>query len=369
MRTHRATTHLVPLSVAISMFLLAVVTVVSKAQTANFAAPVSPSLADDGSRAGPHRISIDVEVTGKLGHHLSGLQAHDFTLFDNKQPSNILDFREVDSRSPTADPVQVVIVIDMINTGFDVVGREREQLGEFLKQDGGRLAHPTSIAMLTEKGIKIEKTSSTDGSALLASLDNSNSGLRMIGRNAGFYGAADRMQWSLDQLGELAAYETTQPGRKLALFISPGWPMFAFSSNYADTKQKTWIFNSIASLSNELREAHVTLYSLDPFNLGRTDPFYYRGYLKPVTKISQAEYPHLALQVLAEHSGGLALVNGNDIKGNINTAIRDADDYYTLTFNAPPDAHANEYHDLHLQLDKPGTTVRTTSGYYANTQH
>ena len=116
----------------------------------------------------------------------------------------------MDSRSPTADPVDVVIVIDMINTGIDVVGREWEQLGAFLKQDGGRLAHPTSIAMLTEKGIKIEKNSSTDGIALLASLDNSDSGLRMIGRNAGFYGAADRMQWSLDQLDAYEALRVTR---------------------------------------------------------------------------------------------------------------------------------------------------------------
>jgi VWFA-related protein len=368
MRTHCATTLLVPLRVAISMFLFAGATFSSGAQTANFAVPVSSSLGDDGSPAGPDRISIDFEVTDKLGHHLSGLQAHDFTLLDNKQPSNILDFREVDSRSPAADPVQLVVVIDTINTGFDVVASEREQLGQFLKQDGGRLAHPTSIALLTEKGIKIEKTSTTDGGALLASLDNYNSGLRMIGSSAGFYGAADRMQWSLYQLGEFAAYEATRPGRKLAVIISPGWPMFALASTYAGPKQETWIFNSIASLSNELREAHVTLYSLDPFNLGRTDPFYYQSYLKPVTKISQAGYPNLALQVLAEHSGGLALVSGNDIKGDMNTAVRDADAYYTLTFNAPPDAHANEYHDLHLQLDKPGITVRTTSGYYANTQ-
>lgn len=368
MRSRRATTHLVPLLVAISMFLLGVATVESQAQTANFAAQVSPSVADDRSSAGPRRISIDFEVTDKLGHHVGGLQAHDFTLFDNKQPANILDFREVDSRSPGADPVHVVIVIDMINSGFDVVAREREQVGEFLKQDGGHLAHPTSIAMLNEKGVQMEKTSTTDGSALLASLDDYKSGLRSMGRSAGSYGAAERMQWSLSRLSEFAAYEATQPGRKLAFFISPGWPMLA-SAYIVDLKQQTWIFNSIASLSNGLRASRVALYSLDAFNLSTTNPFFYRGYLKPVTKISQADYPNLALQVLAEHSGGLALVTGNDIKGSINTAVRDADAYYTLTFDAPQDAHANEYHDLHLQLDKPGMTVRTTSGYYANTQH
>jgi VWFA-related protein len=368
MQTLRTATCRIPFPIAFSLVLLAAATAGSQAQIANFAASAPAPSAADASTAGSHRISLDVEVTDKLGHHLSGLKPQDFALLDNKQPAKVLDFREVDSRNSTADPVHVVIVVDMINTDFIVVAREREQLDEFLKQDGGRLAHPTSIAMLTEKGIQIEKNSTTDGNALAASLDNSNTELRMVGRSAGFYGAADRTQWSLAQLSELAAYEATQPGRKLAFFISPGWPMFARASYDATTKELQWTFNSIVELTNGLREAHLELYAIDPFEIGRTDPFYYQTYLKGVSKVNDAEYADLGLQVLAAHTGGLVQVTGMDIKGEINDAIRDATAYYTLTFEAPTPDRPNEYHDLHLQLDKPGVTVRTTSGYYANTQ-
>jgi hypothetical protein len=58
-----------------------------------------------------------------------------------------------------------------------------------------------------------------------------------------------------------------------------------------------------------------------------------------------------------------------DIKGEINNAVRDANAYYTLTFDAPPADHTDEYHDLHVQVNKPDTTVRSTSGYYSNVQH
>jgi VWFA-related protein len=366
MKNLRTTTHLICLPFA-SMLLLAVATVGSQAQTVKFAA-APPSSAADVSTAASGPLSIDVEVTDKLGHHVSGLKREDFTLLDNKQPCNVVDFHEIDTRNSTADPVHIVIVVDMINTDFNVVAREREQLGEFLKQDGGRLAHPTNIAMLTEKGIQIEKTSTTDGNALLASLDDSKSGLRMIGRSAGFYGAADRMEWSLAQLSQLAAYEATQPGRKLAFFISPGWPMLAWAGIDATDKERRWIFNSIVELSNGLREAHVALYTIDPFELGRTDPFSYESYLKGVPNANKAEYADLALQVLAVHSGGTVQVTGMDIKGEINNAVRDANAYYILTFAALPADRTNEYHDLRLQVDKPGTTVRTTTGYYANTQ-
>jgi hypothetical protein len=144
---------------------------------ASFAGAQAPSRllpAADTSTSPSNRISIDVEVTDKLGHPVPGLQAQDFTLLDNKQPGKILSVRSVDTRQGTPDPVHVIIVLDTINTRFEVVAREREELGEFLKQEGGRLAHPTTLAMLTEKGIQIEKASSTDGNLLAASLKGAN---------------------------------------------------------------------------------------------------------------------------------------------------------------------------------------------------
>jgi VWFA-related protein len=350
------------------MFLLAAAAVGSQAQTNSFAGTAPPSpVANASTAADP--ISIDIEITDKLGHHVSGLKPEDITLLDNQQPHKFIDFREVDTRNSAADPVHIVIVIDMINTGFDVVARERQQLEEFLRQDGGRLAHPTSIAMLTEKGLQIDKTSTTDGNALLASLDLSKFGLRMTGRAAGFWGAVDRMHWSLAQLGQLAAYEGTQPGRKLLFFISPGWPMFPSGEDMATEKQLNWIFNSVVEISNGLREAQVVLYTIDPFELGKTNPYYYKIYLKGVRDAHNAKFANLSLQVLAVHSGGTVQAMGTDIKGEINNALRDANGYYTLTFADPTPGRANEYHELSLRVDKPDTIVRTTTGYYANTQH
>jgi len=72
--------------------------------------------------------------------------------------------------------------------------------------------------------------------------------------------------------------------------------------------------------------------------------------------------------VLAAHSGGLVEVTGMDILGELNTAMRDANACYRLTFEAPPADRRDEYHELRLQVDKPGAQVRTTAGYYANVQ-
>ncbi len=357
------------ISVAFGLMMFAIASSNLSAQDAKPAAQAQTGAALPGSTvAADPLISIDVVVSDKLGHPVRGLQAQDFSVFDNKQSQKLRSFRAFDASASPAEPVHVVIVVDTINTSFLTVSRDREQLGEFLKRDGGRLAQPTSLAFFADSGVKVQQASTLDGNELLASFENTQSELRAIGRDTGFWGAAERLQMSLEQLQQLAAYEAAKPGRKLIIIISPGWPMLPWATVDATTQERQWIFNSIVEFSNGLRAARVTLYSIDPFELGRTDPFYYQSYLKGVTSLSQGDIPDLALQVMAEHSGGLAVDAWNDIAGGLTKSVRDANAYYTLTFDAAPGTHPNEYHELQVQVDKPGLKVRTTAGYYAHPQ-
>jgi VWFA-related protein len=321
--------------------------------------PASPTTTD-------HRITIDVTVTDKTGKPIGGLDEGDFTLLDNNQPQKLLAFQAFDAKPNTANPVRVLILVDGINTGVTVVAREREQLGEFLKQNGGELAYPTSFGFITDSGVKVQKAPSQDGNAIFTTLNGADSELRVIGRSAGFYGAADRLERSLGQLSQLASLVAPEPGRKLVLFISPGWPLLYNAGTQEDMKQREWTFNALVRITNDLLDARVALYTLDPFNLGRTNPFMYQSYLKPITKPSQAEYPNLSLQVLSEHTGGQVLIEGNDIKDEINTAVRDLTAYYELTFESAPPGEGTQYHALSVKLDKPGLKIRTTAGYYVS---
>ena len=309
-------------------------------------------------------MSIDVNVTNKSGHPVAGLTASDFTLLDNNQPRKLVGLRVVDKQHPPADPVQVFIVLDAINADYLVVARERDGLAAFLKQNGGELPYPVTIAFFTETGTNLRDGPSQNGKVLLASLNSAQARLRTLTRSAGVWGAGERLLQSLDQFRDLADYEANQPGRKLVLFVSPGWPMLSYAGRDVEMNERNWIFNTVVQLSNSLREADISLYALDPFIPGNDDSFYYQSFLKGVTRAVQSQYPDLALQVLAEHSGGQVIVNGNDIKGEINTAIEDASTYYTLTFDAAPASAGTDYHALSLKIDRPGLRVRTTAGYY-----
>lgn len=314
--------------------------------------------------ASPARISIDALVTDSLGHAVRGLQQGDFKLLDKGQPVSITGFRAIDpATQPSA--VHLLIVIDMINTGFTSVAWEREQLGQFLKQDGGKLSVPAGLAMMTDRGAKIMQGTTREGGELNAALEKMETDTRIIGRDAGFYGAAERLELSLSQLHQIIDSEARQPGRKLMLVLSPGWPMLPMASVQQTTRQRQWVFNALVGLTTGLREAHIALYCLDPFELGLRDPFMYKSYLKPVRRPENAEIPEIALQVLAEHSGGRVLIKGRDVLGEINAAARDATAYYQLTFDPPTPEHPNEYHDLHVSVDKADAAVLTSAGYYA----
>jgi VWFA-related protein len=328
--------------------------------------PASAAASQDSAK--PNLITLDVFVSDNLGHPVHGLEQQNFTLFDNDQQRQLVSFRAVDpSTAPAA--LSVLLVVDMMNNNVTGVARQREQIGEFLNQDGGKLAYPMALAVLTESGVKMMNGYSRDGHALLDAFQKVENQLRAVGRSAGFYGAAERLQESLSGLQEIADYESKQPGRKLVFLIGPGWPMLANAGIEESDKQRAWVFNTLVQISNSLRESHVVLYSLDPYGLGAMraggNPFFYQGYRKPVTKVSQAEYPYLSQQIFAEHSGGRALVSSNDTLGDINSAMHDAGAYYELTFEAPAADKPNEYHKLAVHVDKQNLQVHTNAGYYA----
>lgn len=314
-----------------------------------------------GSDLVPEDISIFVEVSDKSGQPISGLQATDFKVFDNKQSQKILTFQAIDAADPPVVPVKLRIIIDTVNSDAIVVARERDGLSAFLKQNGGRLNYQTSIWMLGNDGLTRIAGPSQDGAALLAGLNEAPTLLRVINRSAGLWGAVERTDQAIKIVKEMVSTDSRTQGRKLFLFLSPGWPMlFNFEPD-----QRKWVFDDITRISNGLRESCISFYTLDPSSAGtNVESVQYDNFLKGVAKIGDAQYGDLSLQVLSEHSGGKVIIGGNDIKGEINTALRDAGAYYQLSFVRASGGRESLYHDIRVIVDKPRVKVHTTAGYY-----
>lgn len=313
------------------------------------------------------RITLDVVVTDKHGDPVAGLNQQDFTLLDNKGPQKILAFQAV--TGPATDPpASVILLVDEANASFSSVATERDQLEKFFRQDGGALAVPVSIDFLTDSGLAIGDNASKDGNAMAAELVQRQTALRTIRRSQGVYGAADRVSLALQAIAQLAETEAPKPGRKLVVWVSPGWPLLANPNIQYTEKNRQQVFGTIVAVSDELRQAGITLYAVDP--LGTSDAVgfqttVYKAYLKGVKKSGQAEVANLALQVIATQSGGLVLNSSNDIAGEIAKCVKDASAFYMISFDGLPGDGPNEYHALDVKIDKPGLTARTRAGYYA----
>jgi hypothetical protein len=86
--------------------------------------------------------------------------------------------------------------------------------------------------------------------------------------------------------------------------------------------------------------------------------------MKPISSPKQAQPGNLGLKVLVTQTGGAILGPDNDVAGQINRCVSEANAFYRISFDPVHAEHADEYHELKLVVDKPGLTVRTDRGYY-----
>ncbi len=313
------------------------------------------------ARASSYR--LDVFVSDQSGQPVTGLTEQDFTLLDNNAPRPLTNFTA--TQGETA-PVEVLLVIDAVNTPTVDVGYQRDQIEKFLRNNGGHLAHITNFAVVTDTGVSVYKGATKDGNVLADALHHEQIGLREINRSGGFYGANDRLAISMKALQDLTAFEAKRPGRKLMVWISPGWPLLSGAEIELDNKQQMQVFQQVVAVSTELHDAHVTLYDVNSWGVGEPlgRVMYYQDFLKGVSKPSQTQLGDLGLQVLAVQSGGLTL-NSNDVPGMLQNCLRDADAYYEVTFESGPADKPNEYHSLQVRIARPGLSARTRQGYYS----
>ncbi|HVC91772.1 MAG TPA: VWA domain-containing protein [Acidobacteriaceae bacterium] len=308
-------------------------------------------------------IQLNVVVSNQSGAHAAGLQQKDFTVLDNNVPQTITSFRAL-TGSP--EPVEVLLLLDAVNTPYEAVARERVGVDKFLRANNGRLAYPTQLVISTDKGVQLERGFSLDGNALAPVADHAMTGLRMDPLSTGVYGAMQRFQTSINAFHQVTTYAATLPGRKLILWISPGWPLFSGPDVQINGAEQKSFFELIVSISTQLRQADITVYNVNPW--GAAEPmeqtFRYEEFLNGVTSPKGIRAANLGLQVIATHNGGLVL-SSRDISGLLARCVADAGAYYKLSFESPPTERENVYHPLNVTIAEPGLTARTSTGYYA----
>ena len=305
--------------------------------------------------------TIDVVVTDAGGKPVSDLAPRDFTLLDNGQPAKIRTFNT--SAAPTEPPAELIFVIDAVNLSAQQLTRTESAVVHFLRRNNGRLEGPCFLYRLTRDGLFSSAMPTRDGNLLAKEVEQHKSPrtLWRAGRNSepvllgSWAGSSQPNPLSLRALGSIAIDQRDIPGRKIAVWIGPGWPVLGSADND---------FNEITELSTRLREARITLDSLPAWPNPKPPAFDYHSYLEPPRSQRDMRPEKMALQVIARHTGGVVLDSFDDPDRDIERSVDGERSFYTLTFNPQHTATTDEYHDLRVGVARSGLTVRVLSGYY-----
>ena len=252
---------------------------------------------------------------------------------------------------------------------------EREEVEKFLRRNGGHLGQPVSIFGLSDTGFWTLAQASGDGNALAAEIASDKLVFirrrELLGNGTGEFVDSDNEDppglKALKALGDIATAERRRPGKKLLLWVGPGWGIGSAREfepkKTRDPKQDA--FDTIYWFSNLLREARISLFS---FTVGQTDPEtrsdLYLRFINGVESAQEASLKNLDRKVLAVQSGGRVLGPGNDLVSQIDDCIQEGRAFYTLSFNPSHADRPAEYHSLQVQIGQLGLTARTNTGYY-----
>lgn len=355
---------------------------VSEAQPDHLASPSAPlPTAINGTQG---LIKLDVVVTDASGKPVTGLKPQDFTLRDDGQPTKVITFQGVDGDAAKPEPpVEVILVLDELDLPPVQLSAAEKEAEKFLAENQEHRDLPVVIYRISQAGLSAEPSGGGVPDPALAvtrmahwiwQTRNVAAGQEWRAGDGVFFSTdhssldtalLSDLPHSLIALGSIAIEERRKPGRKLLFWLGPGWP---FSRNPGVN-----LFDLVTEMSTRLREARIDLWDATEWPLydGHGQPLtntanteLYQDFLDGVTSAKKLSFGNLALQVFATQSGGDVLNVRDDLGGAIEKRVEEASEYYTLTFDPVRTNEVDEYHDLKVDVDKPGLTAHTRSGYY-----
>lgn len=339
------------------------------------------------------RIAIDVQITDNSGNPVRHLVASSFIILRDGSSQQLASFREVDAQK-SAIPAGVIILLDSVNNPSRTISDDRRAIEKFIRQSPSHLEHPTSVGILSESGVTLgDPVQNRD--LLLDQFENIKRHLHGLScadeenPNQAFleimrHGDApttttsarqlaclnQRFVTSLLGLENIGARLQETPGRAIVIWIGAGWPLLYNTEFRPDNErmQLDW-YEDLATLSETLREADVTLDMVSPGSIFRKTPHlneHDTAFIDGVSNPREATAGTLSLQALANQSGGQVFLDAKSTTQAIAECISDAESYYVLSFDSPPALQPKEYHSLEVKVGLPGVKVRTRKLYYAD---
>jgi VWFA-related protein len=314
---------------------------------------------------------VVVDAKGKV---VKGLKREDFHVEEAGDPQTILNFEEAGAHTPdpnltiesTADldrlapraPVNIIL-LDEFNTRFEDMAFARYSLKKYLEKQPDKLSTPTMLIAVDLQHFTVLRDYTQNKNELLDALDHHFAAFPWQVHQYAW--VSERYATAFITLRRVAEAVIGHPGHKNMIWIGRGFPPYNFANAPVDAEVR--VASAVQDCVNLLRNARVTLYTIDPAGV----------IVYPTTYGSAAAFNDpfggdYQFNRLAKATGGRTLYGRNDVDAEIGTAIQDGGNFYTLTYRPTNSSNdPQKFRRIKVTIDQPGLSVITREGYYLNT--
>jgi len=370
--------------------------------------------------------NVEVVVTDSKGKRVPGLKKEDFRVFEDGIPQALTNFYAVNAgRAILADgsavslteaekpsaPVEVpaalkakyIIYVDNLNIHPLHRTRVFRSIYDFIDKAIGPNAE--GMVVTFNRSLKVRQRFTSEKGLLVGALE------KVAGESGGAQTAVQQREDTLQKIndvksqGEAINYaqqiarsmdddlrttvdglKTTidglagVEGRKILIYVSDGLPQVV-GQEFFDTIQtkfhasqaaaEAFTFDRSASYLTLVQAANaqgVTLYTIDAAGLQSDENVSAeRGTMdsRPSTFFLRQNYQE-PLQTLAHETGGIAAINTNDPKHELDEVAKDFTDFYSLGYRSTRGA-VDRPHQIEVKVDRPGLRARYRAGYVEKT--
>jgi VWFA-related protein len=355
-------------------------------------------------RSGIEVVQIDVVVIDERGDHVRGLTAGDFEIFDRGKPQAVAAFEEVTHARADVAPgpmlplgvrtsvatnqtVQSDRLVVMVIDDLHIWRGRTDRVKEIARQVLARLGPEATMAVLFTSGEG--STELTLDRASLSAAIEAMKGRQSIRRPNEAIDEPRGQGPSLQQFFDnMSTYKTLEDAAKV-LGASDGRRKAFVRVSEGIGKDLTGVFDSelgpcealnartpcyheaaLKKMMESLRRANAVTYNIDPRGHVTSQQLGLESFGKPEqgddpifrwhNPVRQAQD---GLALMAEASGGFAVVNTDDFTSGLDRIIADLDHYYLIGFY-PADQKGTGYRPLDVRVPShPEWTIRFRKGY------
>jgi VWFA-related protein len=316
-------------------------------------------------------VVLDVVVTDAKNNVVKDLKREDFHVEEAGQPQTILNFEQAGEHTPdpqvtidsTADldrlapraPVNIIL-LDEFNTRFEDMAFARYSLKKYLERQPGKLDTPTMLIAVDLQHFTVLRDYTQNKDEILSALDHHFVAFPWQVHQSAW--VSERYATAFITLRRVAEAVIGHRGHKNMIWIGRGFPSLDFSNVPIDTQQR--VDNAVQDCVNILRDARVTLYTIDPAGV-MINP----GEYGPDAALDDPFGGNYEFSRLAKATGGRTLYGRNDVDAEIKTSIQEGRSFYTLTYRPTNTSQdPQKFRKIVATVDRPGMKVITREGYY-----